>query len=199
MNDSDAELLAGTARGDGDAFRRFYRRHERLVLGYAITRCANAADVSNLLAETFLAALSSAPRFVDNGEDATAWLIGIARRVLAHQQRSFVRRQRLTDRLAALPSLSPDESGVVDAAIDAARMAPQLAAAMATLRPKDQELIRLVANGLSPSQAGAVVGMNPNTARLRLSRARARVRVALNPHATAAAAEIHTEAPNAQP
>ena len=31
-------------------------------------------------------------------------------------------------------------------------------------------------DGLTPAQAGPVVGMNPNTARLRLSRARARLR-----------------------
>ena len=58
-------------------------------------------------------------------------------------------------------SLNPDEADAVQAAIDAARLAPRLAAAMATLRRKDWELLRLVGgDGLSPSQAGAVLGMN---------------------------------------
>ena len=44
---------------------------------------------------------------------------------------------------------------------------------MAALRPKDRELLRLVGgDGLSPAQAGAVLGVNANTARIRLSRAR---------------------------
>jgi RNA polymerase sigma factor (sigma-70 family) len=177
MDESDGQLLAAAARGDGEAFGRFYRRHEQRVLGYAITRCVNSGDVADVVGETFLGALSSAGRFRDDGDDAVPWLFGIARRVVAHQRRSFTRRQRLVGRLQALPSLSPDEAEAVDASIDAARLAPQLAAALAGLRPKDRELLRLVSlDGLSPTQAGAVLNLNPNTARVRLSRARARLR-----------------------
>jgi RNA polymerase sigma factor (sigma-70 family) len=177
MDESDAGLLAATARGDAEAFGRFYRRHERRVLGYAIARCANASDVADAVGETFLAALGAAGRFSDDGGDAVPWLLGIARRVLAHQRRSAARRQRLIRRLETLPSFSPAEADAVDAAVDAARLAPELAAALAKLRPRDQELLRLVSrDGLSPAQAGAVLNMNPNTARIRLSRARARVK-----------------------
>jgi RNA polymerase sigma-70 factor (ECF subfamily) len=65
----------------------------------------------------------------------------------------------------------------VEAALDAARLVPELSAALRTLPRKDQELLMLVhRDGLTPTQAGRVVGMNANTARLRLSRARARLR-----------------------
>ena len=176
MDESDADLLAATVRGDAEAFGRFYCRHERRVLSYAIARCVNASDVADVVGEKFLTALGSAARFSDDGGDAIPWLYGIARRVLAHQRRSFVRRQRLVHRLGQLPSLNPDEAEAVEAAIDASRLAPQLAAALATLGPKDRELLRLVSgDGLAPAQAGAVLGMNANTARVRLSRARARL------------------------
>ena len=89
----------------------------------------------------------------------------------AHQRRSSfcAAPQRLVHRLGQLPSLDADEAEAVDAAIDASRLAPRLAAAMATtLRDKDRELLRLVgSDGLSPAQAGAVLGMNANTARIR--------------------------------
>jgi RNA polymerase sigma-70 factor, ECF subfamily len=78
MEESDAELLAATARGDAEAFGRFYRRHEQRVLGYAIARCANAGDVADMVGETFLGALGSAARFSDDGGDAVPWLFGIA-------------------------------------------------------------------------------------------------------------------------
>jgi RNA polymerase sigma factor (sigma-70 family) len=199
MDESDADLLAATARGDAEAFGRFYRRHEPRVLGYAITRCANADDVADLIGETFLAALGSAARFRDDGGDAIPWLFGIARRVLAHQRRSFVRRQRLIHRLERLPSLDPDEAEAVEAAIDAARLAPRLAAAMAALRPKDRELLRLVGgDGLSPAQAGAVLGVNANTARIRLSRARARLQGLLDTTGRQSPSDPHLEAPHAQ-
>lgn len=180
MDESDGQLLAATARGDAEAFGRFYRRYEPRMLSYAIAHCANASDVADVVGETFLAALGAAGRFSDDGGDAAAWLLGIARHVLAHQRRSFARRQRLLGRLQALPALSPDEADAVEAAIDACRLAPRLAAALGTLRAKDRELLQLVSgDGLSPAQAGAVLGMNPNTARVRLPRARARLRDAL--------------------
>jgi RNA polymerase sigma factor (sigma-70 family) len=199
MDESDADLLAATVRGDAEAFGRFYRRHEHRVLSYAIARCASAGDVADVVGETFLAALSSAARFSDNGGDAIPWLFGIARRVLAHQRRSFARRQRLVHRLGQLPSLTPDEAEAVEAAIDASRLAPQLAAAMATLRPKDQELLHLVSSdGLSPAQAGAVLGMNANTARVRLSRARAHLQSVLAAAGGQLPADPHPEVPHAQ-
>jgi RNA polymerase sigma factor (sigma-70 family) len=197
MDESDADLLAATARGDAEAFGRFYRRHERRVLKYAIARCSNAGDVADVVGETFLAALGAAARFSDHGGDAVPWLLGIARRVLSRQRRSRWRQERLVQRLERLPSLAPDEAEMVEAAIDAARLAPQLAAALAALRPKDQELLRLVsADGLSPAQAGAALGMNANTARVRLSRARARLQRLL---ATTPPTDPHPEVSRAQP
>jgi RNA polymerase sigma-70 factor (ECF subfamily) len=180
MSRNDAELLAATAAGDSDAFGCFYRRHEALVLGYAVHRCTNAADVADLVADTFVGALRSAPRFDERDGDAVAWLLTIARRALAHQRRSFVRRQRLGHRLGSLPTFSADEADAVEAAIDGARLARELSSALRILPAKDQELLVLVHwDGLTPTKAGRVVGMNPNTARLRLSRARARLRARL--------------------
>jgi RNA polymerase sigma factor (sigma-70 family) len=188
MEQTDGELLASTAKGDPAAFGEFYRRHEKRILSYALARCSNSCDVSDLVAETFLGALRSAGRFTGDGggEDALPWLFGIARRVLARQRRSFARRERLIRRLENLPSLNPDETSAVEDALDAGRLAPELAAALATLRPKDRELLYLVhRDELSPTQAGAVLGMNPNTARVRLSRARAKLRSTLGDRAPA--------------
>jgi DNA-directed RNA polymerase specialized sigma24 family protein len=70
---------------------------------------------------------------------------------------------------------------------------------MATLRPKDQELLHLVSSdGLSPAQAGAVLGMNANTARVRLSRARARLQSVLAAAGSQLPADPHPEVPHAQ-
>lgn len=177
MTRSDGELLAATAHGEVEAFGCFYRRHERRVLGYAVGHCTNPSDVADLVAETFLQALISAGRFRSTDGDALPWLLGIARHVLARQRRSFTRRQRLLRRLSGIPAFSADEAEAVDAAIDAARLAPALTKALSGLRAKDRDLLLLVArDGLEPAQAGAALGMNPNTARIRLSRVRKRLR-----------------------
>lgn len=58
---------------------------------------------------------------------------------------------------------------------------------------------RLVSSdGLSPAQAGAVLGMNANTARVRLSRARARLQSLLAAAGTQFPADPHPEVPHAQ-
>jgi RNA polymerase sigma-70 factor, ECF subfamily len=180
MEQSDEELLAAVARGDVEAFGQFYRRHARQVLGYAIARCHNPSDVADVVADTFLAVLSSAGRYRSSEGGAVPWLLGIARHTLARQRRSFLRRLGLIRRTVSGPIFSPDETEGVDAAIDAAQIAPELNAALAGLRTKDRELLLLVGrDGLSPAQAGAALGMNANTARLRLSRTRKRLRLML--------------------
>jgi integrase/recombinase XerD len=126
------------------------------MLAYAIAHCANPSDVADLVAETFLAALTSAGRFRDVDGDAMPWLLGIARHVLSRQRRSFARQQRAQRRLGNLPMFSPDASEAITAAIDAARLSPALTRALAALPTKDRELLLLIArDGLQPASAGA--------------------------------------------
>src|SRR4051794_15608399 len=83
----DADLLSAAARGDGDAFAAFYRRHEGLVLGYLRRRVGEPELAFDLAAETFAAALLSARRYRPSGGPATAWLLGIAHNKLLESLR----------------------------------------------------------------------------------------------------------------
>jgi len=114
------------------------------VLACAVGHCIGAGDVADLVAETFLQTLVPAGRFRSTDGGALPWLLGISRHVLARQRRSFVRRQRLLDRLSAMPAFTPDEADAAGAAIDAARLAPALATALSGLPAKDRELLLLV-------------------------------------------------------
>src|ERR1700754_3189833 len=89
----DDELLRRSAR-DPAAFGAFYERHERLVLGYFVRRTRDAELAADLCAGAFAAALLGARRFRPGGAPASAWLLGIARNVLA----GSVRRARVEDR-----------------------------------------------------------------------------------------------------
>src|SRR3954454_18810425 len=55
----DDDLLAAAARGDGDAFAAFYRRHGDLVLGYLRKRVADPEQAFDLAAETVAADLAT--------------------------------------------------------------------------------------------------------------------------------------------
>jgi RNA polymerase sigma-70 factor (ECF subfamily) len=152
-------------------FERLYAQHGRAVLAYAVRR-ASVDDAADIVAETFLVAwrrLDDVPV-----EDARLWLYGVARRVLANQQRSERRRQRLADRLRQeLPA-------VLEAvpALDA--QAGAVEAALAQLGPEDREVLRLSAwEELMPVEIATVLGVSPVAVRSRLHRARRRLRSAL--------------------
>ena len=79
---SDAVLLAAT-RLDPESFGEFYRRYERLVLGYFLRRTRDAELAADLCAEVFASALRASSRYRPEAPTAVAWLLTIAQRVLS--------------------------------------------------------------------------------------------------------------------
>lgn len=77
-----------------DAFAAFYRRHERLLLGYFMRRVRDPEVAADLTAETFAAALVSVRRFDPARGPALSWVLGIA----ANQFRKACERGRVEDR-----------------------------------------------------------------------------------------------------
>jgi RNA polymerase sigma factor (sigma-70 family) len=77
----DDELLSLTT-AHPEAFAAFYRRHERMVLGFFMRRTGEPELAADLAAETFAAALSNVRRFDPSRAPALAWLFGIARNKL---------------------------------------------------------------------------------------------------------------------
>ncbi len=156
-----------------DHFRHLYAAHVRDVLAYALRRTADAEDAADAVAETFLVAWRRLPE-VPPGEEARAWLYGVARRTLANQRRGERRRHRLAERLgdnlaAVFAALSPAED-----------YDERFHSALESLHPDDREILRLSAwEELSPSQAARVLGISAIAARSRLHRARRRLGRAL--------------------
>jgi RNA polymerase sigma factor (sigma-70 family) len=170
------------AADDEQRFRTIFDDHRRAVLGYALRRAADPADAADVLAETFLTAwrrLDDVPA----GEAARAWLLGVARRVLANQRRGARRHAGLADRLAdELAARLPQSASVenVDAGLHHALM---------RLPERDREVLLLAAwEGLSPTEIAAVTGLRGATVRTRLHRARRRLR-----------AELESDQTNASP
>jgi RNA polymerase sigma-70 factor, ECF subfamily len=133
-----------------------------------LRRRANATDAEDALSEIMLTLwrrLDDAPT-----SDALPWCYGVARRVLANQRRGRDRNLRLVRRIEAEPG-PRFISDLADAGSD-----PELSAALASLSPADQEILRLWAwEQLEPRELGPVLGVSVNAAAIRLSRARARL------------------------
>ncbi len=100
-----------------------------------------------------------------------AWLLGVARRVLANSRRSSSRQRALALRLVEEPALATgDPTGEVDARLSAR-------AALELLSPAEREAIELLAwEDLSPSEAAEVLGCSRGVFAVRLHRARRRLR-----------------------
>jgi RNA polymerase sigma factor (sigma-70 family) len=155
--------LPGSRR---DRFEAVYEANYHHVLGYALRRVGRD-DAADVVAETFLAAWRRFDK-VPAGEAARLWLYGTARRVVANQQRGKRRRERLDERIQDDVARKPDP-GRADAGLGAA------AAAFASLRPDDRELLALVAwEGLNAAEVAEVYGCSRNAARIRIHRARHR-------------------------
>ena len=155
-------------------FALLFDTHRRTVLGYALRRVDDPADAADALAETFLIAwrrLGDVPP----DPDARAWLLGVARRVLANQRRGARRRVGLAERLGReLPALvaalePPSENDLA------------VRRALGRLSEEDREVLLLAAwDGLTPTEIATVTGIRAVTVRSRLHRARRRLRAELD-------------------
>jgi RNA polymerase sigma-70 factor (ECF subfamily) len=156
-------------------FRALFERHHRAVLAYLLRRIG--PDVAHDAAEdVFLVAWR---RLADMPSDAEqlAWLYGVARRVAANHRRSVFRRGRLIRRAALNPPnppVGPEAEAVRHAEADS------MLAALATLRERDQEVLRLTYwEELPHAEIGEILGCSAEAVHVRRYRAERRLANAL--------------------
>jgi RNA polymerase sigma-70 factor (ECF subfamily) len=143
-----------------------FRAHQRAVFAYFLRVVGNRQDAEELTQETFVRACGAALRFRGDSK-VTTWLFGIARRVFLEAVRAglFERPPELPDEIPAAPSRAEER-------IDLQR-------ALASLGVADREVLVMVdVLGFEPSEVAAIVGVSPETFRVRLHRARGRLREA---------------------
>ena len=154
---------------DRERFERLYRENFRAVLRFAATRI-DTERAKDVAAETFLVAWR---RLDDVPAEPRAWLLAVARRVIAGQFRSEARRDALVLRLRGVP---PETSDLAETISDR----DGVLAAFATLRERDREVLRLVAwDGLRSAEAAEVLQVTRLALAVRLHRARRRLQRAL--------------------
>jgi RNA polymerase sigma factor (sigma-70 family) len=170
--DSDELLLVRSAT-DPSSFEPLVQRHSPALYAYLARRLPTAAE--DVLSDVWLSAYTGRAGYDPDRGPARGWLFGIARHaVVTHLRRS-----------TALPigyrSTDDPDWDEVDDRLDAQRTAPALFAAVRTLPDGERELLLLVAlDGLTPTEAGAALGIPAGTARSRLHRARSRLREQLD-------------------
>ncbi|HUC58930.1 MAG TPA: sigma factor [Streptosporangiaceae bacterium] len=85
--DSDAELIARSLSGDGEAFVEMIGRHEGAVAAYLARRAGRDA-AEDLLGDVWVAAYESRKSYDRSFPGARPWLIGVALNRLRRYWRS---------------------------------------------------------------------------------------------------------------
>ena len=154
-------------------FNALFARHYPAVFGYAVRRVGRD-EAGDAAAEVFTVAWRRLGR-VPAEPETLPWLYGVARKVVANQERAARRRLRLEARAAAFARTAPSRLP----APTASRSRPPCCAS----GPADREVLRLAAwEELQPAEIARVLGCSANAAAVRLHRARQRL-----------AGELHSE------
>lgn len=165
------------APSDDARFRSLYEEYYDAMRDYCLRRLPSD-DTNDALADIFMVAWRRLDT-VPDGEQARLWLFGVARKVVSSTQRSTRRRQRLTAKAIA----TGDGGATVDTESLVVRRSQDTALieAIATLKPDDQELIRLKAwEELSHADIGAVLGISAHAVDMRLNRALKKAKKAIS-------------------
>jgi RNA polymerase sigma-70 factor (ECF subfamily) len=177
----DDELVARLAAGDDTALRELFSRHAPWLAARLRVSLA-AADVEDVLQETFLAAWRGAGGYRPEGA-CGGWLWGIARR-----QAALLLRRRGDATVALSPELGLDWPSAADPA-QAAVSRADLAAAAATLGREgspEREVWRLMYVEDRPvAEVAGLLGVPEGTVKSRAHRVRRLLRAALRGSAAA--------------
>jgi RNA polymerase sigma-70 factor (ECF subfamily) len=177
--DDDA-LIAALAHGDDTALRELFTRHAPW-LAARLRAILPAADVEDVLQESFLAVWRGARRYRPEGS-AGGWLWGITRR-----QAALWLRRRGPDAvpLAALDALACPGGQPADDPAEAAVSRAELAAAVRALGPEGstaQEVWRLMYLEDRPvTEVAGLIGVPEGTVKSRAHRVRQLMRAVLQP------------------
>jgi RNA polymerase sigma-70 factor, ECF subfamily len=167
---------AREAPGEADlAFDRLYRTSRDDLYAYVASLLHDGPAAEEVTATAFERAYRKRGRFDPRRGEPRAWLFGIARNAALDELR---RRGRQAE-MAAEPA---DLVGAaVEAGAERSEQRLALRAALATLEPRERELIALkFFAGLGNAEIASVIGVSESNAGTRLHRAVSKLREALD-------------------
>lgn len=158
---------------DDEQFAAMFADLYPVVLGYAARR-TDWHVAEDIASQTLTIAWHRGDVLPADRDGRCAWLIVVARNLLANSQRARLRAAHLDVRIraglaAGVPMVELDPASIVADRMDAS-------AAMRRLAPRDQEVLQLVAwDGLDLTGLSRVLGCSSTAAGMRLHRARRRL------------------------
>jgi RNA polymerase sigma-70 factor (ECF subfamily) len=159
-------------------FATVYENEIWSVYGFFAYRVRSVADAEDLTQQTFERALRAWRRFDPQRSPARAWLLAIARNLLIDHYRADP-----SPRQQPLEETEEDKLGTELAGPDLG-IDPDLAEALATLSPRDREIVALRYGGdLTGPEIAAMTGLQLANVQQILSRSLRRLRALIEPAA----------------
>ncbi|WP_371484548.1 ECF subfamily RNA polymerase sigma factor, BldN family [Kitasatospora sp. NBC_00315] len=152
------ELVERAQAGESEAFGRLYDHYADTVYRYIYYRVGSKATAEDLTSETFLRALRRIGTFTWQGRDFGAWLVTIARNLVADHFKSSRFRLEVTtgEMLDSNECERSPEDSVLERLSNAA-----LLEAVGRLNPQQQECVTLrFLQGLSVAETARIMGKN---------------------------------------
>ncbi|URN15590.1 MULTISPECIES: ECF subfamily RNA polymerase sigma factor, BldN family [Streptomyces] len=152
------ELVERAQAGEAEAFGRLYDQYSDTVYRYIYYRVGGKATAEDLTSETFLRALRRISTFTWQGRDFGAWLVTIARNLVADHFKSS--RFRLEVTTGEMLDANEVERSPEDSVLESLSNATLLEA-VRKLNPQQQECVTLrFLHGMSVAETARVMGKN---------------------------------------
>ncbi len=166
VQQTEPDSAGAPARQQDERFAALHRELYPRIYAYVMRRTMDTTAADEIAAETLEVRWR---RREEPIEDETAWVLGVARRLLANRHRAERRSSQLDERLAdEWMAESPDHASAI-----AERS--ELLAALSGLSESDREVLILLAwDGLDRTQVARVLGCSRAALAVRLHRARRR-------------------------
>ncbi|MBB5137723.1 RNA polymerase sigma-70 factor (ECF subfamily) [Thermocatellispora tengchongensis] len=152
-------LVLRAKTGDAEAFGTLYDRYLDLVYRYVYFRVGSHPLAEDLTSETFLRALRRIADFTWQGRDFGAWLVTIARNLVADHFKSG--RYRLEVSTAEVLDVPLDGPNIPENAVVAAMVNDEVLRAVRELNAEQQECVVLrFLHGMTLAETALVMGKN---------------------------------------
>ncbi|MGB8191778.1 MAG: sigma-70 family RNA polymerase sigma factor [Chitinophagaceae bacterium] len=188
---SDNEILSSVLQGNQQAYAEIVKRYQNFVFTIALRYTPNREDAEEIAQDCFIKAYRSLADFRGDSKFST-WLYTIVTTTCL----TFLRKRKLEvhslDNEKVFEAADSQDSGFHANQVEQKSRISMVNQAIALLSVDDAQIITLFYKGeQSLEEIGKILGIEPNTVKVRLHRARQRLKDKMEKHFQAEVRDLH--------
>lgn len=190
---TDTEIIKKVLQGEQALFAQLVQRYQQYVFTLVGRFTASREDAEEISQDVFVKAYRSLADFRGDAKFST-WLYTVVRTSCI----TFLRKKRLDttslDNERTFLQLESKESGFKANAVERKSRHAMVNAAIHMLSPDDSQVLTLFYKGEQTlEEIGRIMGLDPNTVKVKLHRARNRLKEKMEKHFSYAVQELHED------